>query len=272
MITKMSDDAYFSLPAISNSYIGQFLRCPAATLVRTETTPAMAFGSAVHCMVLEGADEFGKRYAVQFDKYDKRTKEGKAAVQEFEDANKGKVVLSGEDFQKICSMYQSILDQPAAKDALEGATTEQSITWVDRDALLECKAKADAMSGDWLIDLKTMSDGATNPKKMASKLIDMGYARQMAFYGDGIKANNKPVNAHIIIAVETSAPFGVGVYRLTKELLEYGREQYKSALAEIKKYPFGKPMPAYTDPNVVDIDLPYYLKSKSETPTMKGTN
>ena len=267
MIQKMSDDAYFAMDAISNSYISSFLRCPAATQVKVETTPAMAFGSAVHCMVLEGADEFGKRYAVQFDKFDKRTKEGKAAAEEFARLNLGKIVLSGDDFQTICSIYQSILTHPMAKDLLADAVTEMAVTWTDPDTGLKCKAKADALLNGDLIDLKTMADGATDAKGMASKLMARGYHRQMAFYGDGVKANDMPVHTHIIIAVDTTAPYGVGVYRLTKDLLEAGRKQYREALARIKDfemYPYDT-LPAYNSPLMVDIDLPNYLKENNPT-------
>lgn len=121
MIKKMSDEAYFSMPAVSNSYIGSFMKCPAATEVKIDPTPAMAFGTAVHCMVLEGADVFGKLYAVMFDKFDKRTKEGKQAYSEFMSENSGKTVISGEDFHKVCAIYQSILNHPEAKEVLNAA-------------------------------------------------------------------------------------------------------------------------------------------------------
>lgn len=117
-ILKMDDNSYFSLDAISNSYIGQFLRCPAAVNVKTEQTPAMAFGSALHLYVLEGKKEFYNRYAVQYEKYDKRTKDGKAAAQAFEEANAGKQVISGDDFQKICGIYQSIMNHPTAGEVM----------------------------------------------------------------------------------------------------------------------------------------------------------
>lgn len=147
---------------------------------------------------------------------------------------------------------------------------EQAITWQDPDTHLPCKAKADglAVNDGVLLDLKTTTSDAANPKKILQKVLDMGYHRQMAFYADGCKANGTPIKQCVLIFVDTSEPFAVGVYRLSEELLEYGRGQYKQALAGIQQY-WNNPMlvkPAFKHEKAITLELPEYLK---ETLTVK---
>lgn len=156
--------------------------------------------------------------------------------------------------------------------------TEVTVTWRDGDTGLLCKAKDDGISeiGEDvvdLVDLKTTAGDAANPQKMLKKIIEYGYHRQLAFYGDGLEENGKRVRNRIIIAVDTQPPYAVGVYRLTKELLEHGRQQYKDALKDILKYrQSDEPLPAYTNPGMVDLDLPSWLKesTKQTAPTFKA--
>jgi exodeoxyribonuclease VIII len=49
---------------------------------------------------------------------------------------------------------------------------------------------------------------------------------QDAFYIDGLAANDIECKGFIFVAVEKSAPFGVGIYELPAEAIAEGREAY----------------------------------------------
>jgi hypothetical protein len=59
----------------------------------------MAFGSAVHCAMLE-PDDFYKEYHVM-PKLDRRTKVGKSEFEDQKQKASGKILLNNDDFKKI---------------------------------------------------------------------------------------------------------------------------------------------------------------------------
>lgn len=67
-------------------------------LIERKESPAMAFGSAVHCAILE-SDEYAKRYAVKPADFNGRTKEGKAMAAQWE--KDGVIMLDAKDQQRI---------------------------------------------------------------------------------------------------------------------------------------------------------------------------
>ncbi len=78
---------YHANPAISHSKLEVFRRRPRLFFKRyvekslppPETTTAFRVGSAVHCAILE-PEEFNARFVVS-QKFDRRTKDGKAAAE-----------------------------------------------------------------------------------------------------------------------------------------------------------------------------------------------
>jgi hypothetical protein len=259
MITRMKDADYFAIDAISNSKLSRLAKCPAALDIEFETTPAMLLGTLAHCLILEGRNAFNERYAVAPD-CDKRTTVGKATWQKFVDENWGMKVITLDQLNTVADMAKSIASHPAACDLLQIGEPELAVTWeedIDGE-LIPAKAKCDWLSATALIDLKTCQDSSY---PMFSKTIfNSGYHRQFGFYRRGLAANGIFPEHHIIIAVESKAPYTVNCFELAEEVLDYGEGQSMELLKKYAQVQYMDVKPAYTYAGISNIRLPQWMK------------
>lgn len=257
MIQKLDDNSYFKLPAVSNSLLGRFAKCPAAASIPIDTTPAMSMGTLCHTLILEGAIAFKERYYVM-DKADGRTKEGKAAKERAINEADGRIVITTDDLYAAQAIATSVYNHPSANSLLQSGKPEMAITWKDKDTGIDCKAKADWMSHDVLIDLKTCQDSSY--QVFSKTIVNMGYYRQLAMYRDGIRENLVPIDKCIIIAVSTNAPYACEVYEVEEDLLEVGQGKYKRLLREYKACCEASNFPAYSYAGIHSIRCPQWMK------------
>lgn len=244
--------------AISNSYLGRLAKCPANAKVKQEETASLLFGRAFHSYVLEGPDAFYKQFAV-FPKYiDRRTKEGKQEHLGFIEANRGKDVISEDDFDTIASMTDSVIRHPFACKLLSEGRSEQSVYWVDKETGLYCKCRPDRIpDGDHgvIVDVKSTTDA--RPKQFLSSVISYGYDRQAGMYIEGYNAVcSGKVDAFIFIAVEKTEPYMVATYTLTDTFVEYGKIKFHTLLNLEKTCRENDEWPAYQDAELQELELP----------------
>lgn len=251
---------YQELPYVSNSYLGRLASCPAKALVPREDTPALIFGRAVHCYILEGKRTFNKEFVIAPD-IDKRTKDGKEEWDTFLKKAKDKTIISSTDFKTICDMKDSILKHPFAPILLKEGVSEQTVIWRDDETEIICKCRPDRVpSGDKgvLVDLKTTNDASE--KAFTHAVINYGYARQAAFYMDGItKATGMTFDAFVFIVVEKEPPYRVEVYELDMEFIGWGYEKYKELLRLEKQCRQNGRYPHYQNAGASVIYKPNYL-------------
>jgi len=257
MIKHMPDKEYFALPAVSNSLLSRFAKCPAAASVPIETTSAMSLGSLAHCLILEGAGAFRERYYVM-EKVDGRSKEGKAAKAQAINEAEGRIVITSDDLFAVQGMASSVFNHPSANDFLRDGKPEMAITWKDKETGIDCKAKADWISPNVLIDLKTTQ--SADQWVFQRTIWNMGYAKQLGLYHDGLLANLFPVDKCVIIAVESSAPYCCNVFNISDDLLEAGKGQYRKLLREYKACADSGQFPAYQCGGVIDVQLPAFAR------------
>jgi hypothetical protein len=117
---------------LSHSAFNEFMKSPrhfiAYKLREKKTTPAMAFGSMCHCLVLE-PNEFENRYIIS-PKFDKRTKLGKGAFAEFMGTAGDKLVVTELDYQNALFMRDCLNRNDSSSFVLERITeTEIPIEW-----------------------------------------------------------------------------------------------------------------------------------------------
>src|SRR5207342_2942862 len=105
----MPGEQYHALEAFSASGAKKLLRSPqhfrAERDAPAEPSPAMEFGSSVHCGVLESA-HFDAR-VVRGERFDKRTTVGKAAHAAFQQEHAGKIVLGHDDYERALRCIES---------------------------------------------------------------------------------------------------------------------------------------------------------------------
>jgi hypothetical protein len=194
-----------------------------------EETPAMIFGSMVHCLVLEPQD-FENRYFCLDDQdicvqiggaKPRATNQYKAwkevAMQEAE----GKKIVETNDYTAAKIIASNVLHNRASKKILDlGWEHEQPIDWEFKN--FRFKGFIDGMGEKMIFDLKTCADA--DPKKFQRNIIDNSYYLQAAMY---LYAKGGMLDYYIIAVDKTG---GVSVHKLEKHLIEHGMEEYNKLL------------------------------------------
>lgn len=253
-IKRMPDEKYFKINAVSNSLLSRFEQCPAAVLIEKQQTPQMALGSAAHCLILEGRKSFEKRFAVA-PECDRRTKEGKEVYRAFCAEHSGKTIITMEQLETCTGMAKSVANHPSARQLLSEGMPEMSITW--KHGKIKCKAKADWICQQGVVDLKTTQSSAY--EVFSRTVVNSGYYRQMAFYRDGIRSNGWPVESAFIIAVDNTEPFSCEVFELNEELLQFGQVSYQRLLAEYIACRKKRSFPAFRHAGILTLRPPAWM-------------
>jgi len=140
-------------------------------------TPALILGSAVHCAVLEPG-EFGKRYAIA-PEVDRRTKEGKEIMANFEASIEGLEVISKAD-SVICERIMEAINKHDEASLLMSKITEVEKVIEVED--MKCRPDAIIEPLNLIIDLKTTDDASQ--RTFGRSALKYRYDVQAAFYID----------------------------------------------------------------------------------------
>ena len=262
-LVDMPDAEYFAVDAASNSTLGRMKPTPAHCLAyldseEKEPTPAMAFGSLVHCVVLE-PDSFTERYAIAPEGINRRTNAGKAEWAEFEASTAGKIVITKEDSDTASAMADVVSLHPAASKLLGKGVAERAGFWIDEETGELCKSKFDFVNdAGYVVDYKTTIDASID--EFSRSIAKFGYHRQQAIYKDGYTAIiGKPPKGFVFIAQEKKPPYAVGVFLLDEESEDQGREEYRELLKQYSACKNSNAWPAYPS-TVQEISLPRWAK------------
>lgn len=195
-----------------------------------EDTAALAFGRAVHKLVLE-PDDFYNEFAVA-PAVDRRTSSGKATWAEFCADNADKEILTQEDFDTAYDMAKAVHDNAIAMKYLDGGLCEQSFFWTDADTGEECKCRPDCLNTvdgkHYIIDYKTTDSCADGHFERSVRKF--GYKFQVGMYREGVFNNTFDDYGFVFIAQEKAAPYAVRVYVCSDEFLDEGYSQFRTAI------------------------------------------
>jgi exodeoxyribonuclease VIII len=208
-------------------------------------SPALLLGSAVHAMVLE-PDLFNEMWVVA-PKFDKRTKAGKQAFEEWKIENGGKTAIDEKVYLQAQDMAKALQRDTEAQKwlyLLEGVA-EQTTAWMTPVAegarSLKCKCKPDrlvpvsmnsSLECDVVVDLKTTSAGLSE-REIARTAAMYDYHCQAAWYMDGVRAVNgdEPVK-HVSIFVSKQT-LEVACVQYGKASLDAGRQINMQTVSEL---------------------------------------
>ena len=221
-------------------------------------TKAMEEGTAVHTYFLEN-DLFKKDYVFKPKAFNGRTKEGKQWMEEHGHLN----ILSSEWEENLIHMNHSFLASPAKMiHNLEGFT-ELSFFSEDLGGI-RAKCRPDWISKDSkiVVDLKTTQDAS--PKGFQKSIANFGYHIQAAFYLRTLQNLGFDSHDFIFIAMEKTAPFCVGVYRASAEMIEEGNKKVDEAIDKILWCKENDSYPDYTPNEIETIELPPWMTKKKE--------
>lgn len=271
MIIKEEQAAYYGRLALSNSGMGELLRCPAhlkAMLDRCgqddKTNDAFTAGSLLHCMVLEPS-EVSSRYRVKVNRGN--TKAGK---EEAEKAAEDGVQLVSQDMWETCSaMADAALRHPVMRSAHAAGDlrTEQSVYWTERGGTVPCKVRVDALVtlpnyGLCAIDLKTTRDASL--AAIEKSLYTYGYHRQAAWYLRGLRSAGMEVRAFLFLFVEKEPPYLTVATNISEGAQELALDEIRNCVDTFADCMASGIWPGYTESPVIELDLPAWAYKRNQ--------
>ena len=229
-------------------------------------TEALQFGRAYHKMMLE-PDDFDNEFIVS-PKFDRRTKEGKAAYEEFLKKAEGKEVINEETYQKLLEMQIALYNTPFVKLLIKGEH-EKSFFWTDAETGIKCKCRPDSfgqVKEQYVcIDLKTTKDAETD--HFMRDAIKLGYDIQAYHYCQGLEDTYKKPFKFIFIAQEKTAPYLVNVLEADEYFMKSGKELRDSLFKKYKKALETGVYQGYMDENsgINSLSVPAWLRDSLAT-------
>ena len=270
----MDNAAYHAHPAISKSHLDKIARSPLHYWARyvdpkrvtPEPTPSMRLGSAFHTHTLE-LSKWDDEWAVAPAGIDRRTKAGKETWAQFQAIAQDKQVLTAEEGEKVQHMGRAVWKHPAAAMLLTmNGEPETTHMWRDAATGLQCKCRPDWLSDDGKIAIDLKSTRDASPRGFRQSVMAYRYGVQAAWYSHGIEqATGIRPDAFIFIAVETEAPYGVGVYAADEELIEHGWKQCQRDLQKLADCREADQWPSYSDA-IETLTLPDWAKKGTSAP------
>lgn len=221
-----SNDDYHSSSAISASGLKTISKYSVDYFVNQprRETKAMALGTAIHTLLLEGQKEFERLYYMLPQIGDLRKAENKAIKKEHLELAGDKKLISYEEGLAIKGILHNFEKDELAKNYCTGVVEQSHYGEFEG---VPVRVRPDCRGDDWIGDLKTCQD--SSPTAFRKDLYFWGYDIQATFYCDALGIDPKNF---AFVAVSTKAPYKIGVYALNDAQIERGRKAYESALKD----------------------------------------
>ena len=237
---------------IRYSHLRAIARSPmhyrAAVEAPREQTPAMRMGTIVHGLVLGGGQ------TVVYD----GERRGKAWA-DFASAHAGREIVTAAEVARAVPIVDAVMADPVAGPLLraEGARREETMAW-SMDGL-PCQGTPDSFDPTTgiLLDLKTCADAS--PRKFSLHAWSYGYHAQLAWYAHALTLAGHTVRECLLVAVETSAPHGVTVHRLSPRALEEGTRAWRAWWEQLRICITADQWPGYAE-SICTLDVPAWLE------------
>lgn len=264
---EQADPSYRKDPGHAQSHVKHILKSPAHYLAakkrRFSPTLTMQIGSALHCLVLEGQEQFDRDFILKPEGINLSTKEGK----EWKEAAGKRTILSQTDqyasWDAVHGMADSLrrLEWFNPEQADYRKHNELSVYW-DADGL-SCKARLDRLvlekDHGLILDLKTTD--SVDPDDFRRKIIGgLNYMFQDAWYREAATAGFKKPMRFIFVGIERTPPYTTTLFEATDDMVEEGLAQTEYArrkLAECLKTNRWDHRPIES----VSLDLPPWYRS-----------
>jgi hypothetical protein len=266
IIENMPESEYRSHSAIANSDLVTFRRSAAHFEARrrfgSKDTPAKLDGRALHCAILE-PETFLQRYCVlpadaprdlrhlrDAKQPSASTKEAIAWWDAWEAESAGRITLDAADYTLKMETASRIRQHPALRTYFEApGQFELSVFATDPETGVEVKCRIDRLVtiAQYRVGLDPKSTDDARYDAFQSSAYKFGYFQQNAFYRDVCEWAGIPLDLFLFIAFEKEEPFGVKVYEMSEDDLEYGRRLYRPALNAYAQCLESGEFPSYDD-------------------------
>lgn len=204
-------------------------------------TPAMAFGSLVHCLLLQ-PNEFDKQFFVM-PSIDRRTTEGKKAYAEALVQSEGKEVISEEQYTEADNLVNKVVSESHIANAIQGCNHFEKEWRADINGL-PFRGFFDGEADDYILEIKTTNDAS--PKTIINDFYNRQYHIQAGLY---THISSKPIKYLII---ETASPYNVMLADVDAAFIDFGLKQ---AVEQIERFK------TCMENNMFDMGYEFHLDS-----------
>lgn len=265
------DKGYYDFDAYSFSALKNIVppRTPYHYLIylkhKPKPTPDMQEGTDTHTAILE-PERFRNEFVIFRSSYDSmRSNAAKKELAEFEQANKGKRIVTDVYYKNLWQRAENAWSRPLISNLLKDEITivEKGMFWQDIITGVTMKAKIDAFNpiSGVVADVKTFRDISDN--YLAREIAERLYFMQAAIYADGItELYGIEVTRYYIFAVEKPTNM-VRVLTLSDYDIEVGRDLYRKAIIKAEDCRLTNNWHSYID-NEMPFELSNYLMNRFE--------
>lgn len=227
-----------------------------------EETDAMRRGTALHLAVLE-PDLFLARVVAQ-PKFDRRTKQGKADAEAFDEANTGRLIISADDYDQCVAAAKLVRSKRGPAAALRSGHAEVSMWWEQNGELVKARPDFLDVDGGFTVDVKSTARGLDD-RSIVSILVDQYAAMQAAMVVNGAAAlTGKRVTPYLLV-VRLVEPIDMRFVRIDPEWIEYGEAQFLTALSVYTQCTSSGEWPGWVDrTEPTAVPAPNWIKSRTE--------
>lgn len=204
-------------------------------------TPAMAFGSLVHCLLLQ-PNEFEKQFFLM-PSIDRRTKEGKAAYEDCMKASEGKELVTEDQYNEADNLVNKVISESHIANAIQGCNKFEKEWRTDINGL-PFRGFFDGEADDYILEIKTTTDAS--PKTIINDFYNRQYHIQAGLY---THISSKPIKYLII---ETASPYNVMLADVDTAFTDFGLKQ---AVEQIERFK------TCMENNMFDMGYEFHLDS-----------
>lgn len=232
-----SEDYHTDRKFVSSSGLKEMLRSPAHFRQHLDgervEKNCYKVGTAIHCALLE-PDRFKLEY-ITSPEYNRRTKEGREEEALFlkQAADSGKFVVTEADLEMIYGICENVDKHRDATALLKAGISEKSFYWQDPKTGILCKSRTDNISDFAILDVKSTEDASH--AGFVRSCAKYNYDMSAAMYREGVFHVDDNFLDYAFLAVEKKAPYGIGLYIASEEMLASGMVRFERALQRLKE-------------------------------------
>jgi hypothetical protein len=246
------------LTAICDHGLWHYYQCYLNPEREFTTSDSLAFGTLLHCAVLE-PERFAREYQVVSPGVRARTK---AWAKECN----GKIGVRASDYHAVQTCIQRINEHNIARGLLFGdkGKSEVTLLWSEQhdNDIIQCKARLDRLLPGWIVDLKSCTDA--RPDKFAQDCGDYWYDLKAAWYIRAylqhFPANDCGIVGYALVAIESKWPYTVQVYTYEVDGLV---DAFKRMELGVEDYLRGIRQGWHREFDVISVPPPRYKKRKA---------
>jgi hypothetical protein len=237
---KDSNEEYHSHDSISASGLKTIYKQSVNHYLKSsfKATDAMNFGSAVHSAILEDSQDIAvlpelnlKNTKGEDYKHPWSTIEGKKIKEEFLEDNEGKIIITQKEQKAIEKIQRNFNNHSLAKRLVQ-RLTESEVSYYGNIDDVEVRVRPDGIKeDDYIIDIKTSKDAS--PQAFKNSINNFAYHLQACFYSEALGYDPAKFR---FITIENKYPYTVEVFGMSDNIIEYGKNAWRVALANWKEY------------------------------------